>query len=55
MAVNYNDERFQQVENEKQEQLNQYNQTYDDLLAEREELTQQQQDLVNGNRRKTKI
>lgn len=47
MAVNYNDERFQQVENEKQEQLNQYNQTYDDLLAEREELTQQQQDLVN--------
>ena len=27
--------------------MNQYNQTYDDLLAEREELTQQQQDLVN--------
>lgn len=47
MAVNYNDERFQQVEDEKQEQLNQYNQTYDNLIAEREDLTNQQQDLVD--------
>ena len=47
MAVNYNDDRFQQVEDEKQEQLNQYNQTYDDLMAEREEITNQQQGLVD--------
>ena len=47
MAVNYNDERFQQVEDEKQEQLNQYNQTYDNLIAEREDLTNQQQGLVD--------
>ena len=47
MAVNYNDERFQQVEDEKKEQLNQYNQTYDNLIAEREDLTNQQQDLVD--------
>ena len=46
MAVNYDDDRFQQVENEKQEQLNQYNQTYDNLMAEREDLTNQQQGLV---------
>lgn len=47
MAVNYDDERFQQVEDEKQEQLNQYNQTYDNLIAEREDLTNQQQGLVD--------
>lgn len=47
MAVNYDDDRFQQVENEKQEQLNQYNQTYDNLMAEREDLTNQQQGLVD--------
>lgn len=47
MAVNYNDERFQQVEDEKKEQLNQYNQTYDNLIAEREDLTNQQQGLVD--------
>ena len=47
MAVNYDDDRFQQVEDEKQEQLNQYNQTYDNLIAEREDLTNQQQGLVD--------
>lgn len=47
MAVNYDDERFQQVEDERQEQLNQYNQTYDNLVAEREDLTNQQQGLVD--------
>ena len=47
MAVNYGDDRFQQVENEKQEQLNQYNQTYDNLMAERGDLTNQQQGLVD--------
>lgn len=47
MAVNYDDDRFQQVENEKQEQLNQYNQTYDNLMAEREDFTNQQQGLVD--------
>ena len=47
MAVNYNDERFTQVENEKQSELNKYNQTYDNLIDERNQFTNQQQDLVD--------
>lgn len=45
--VNYNDDRFKQVENEKQSELNKYNQTYDNLINERNQFTNQQQDLVN--------
>ena len=45
--VNYNDNRFKQVENEKQSELNKYNQTYDNLINERNQFTNQQQDLVN--------
>lgn len=48
MNVNYDDERFTQVEQEKQNELNKYNQTYDSLIAERENLTQQQQDYVDN-------
>lgn len=47
MSVNYNDERFTQVENEKQSELNKYNQIYDNLIDERNQFTNQQQDLVN--------
>jgi len=46
--VNYDDERFKQVENEKQSQLEQYNKAYDDLINERNTFTQQQQDYVNN-------
>ena len=45
--VNYNDSRFTQVEQEKQNELNKYNQTYDALIDERNQFTNQQQDLVN--------
>ena len=45
--VNYNDDRFKQVENEKQAELDKYNQTYDKLIDERNQFTNQQQDLVN--------
>lgn len=48
MNVNYDDERFLQVEQEKQNELNKYNQTYDNLIAERNELTQQQQNYVDS-------
>lgn len=48
MNVNYDDERFTQVEQEKQNELNKYNQTYDNLIAERENFTQQQQDYVDN-------
>lgn len=47
MAINYNDERFTKVEQEKQNELNKYNQTYDDLINERNEFTNQQQGLVD--------
>jgi hypothetical protein len=47
MAVNYDDERFTQVENEKQSELDKYNQTYDALIDERNQFTNQQQDLVD--------
>ena len=45
--VNYNDNRFTQVENEKQSELNKYNQTYNNLIDERNQFTNQQQDLVD--------
>lgn len=47
MAVNYNDDRFLQLEEEKKNQLEQTNQQFDDLMNEREDLTNQQQDLIN--------
>jgi len=46
--VNYDDDRFKQVESEKQSQLEQYNKAYDDLINERNTFTQQQQDYVNN-------
>lgn len=45
--VNYNDDRFTQVENEKQSELNKYNETYDRLIDERNQFTNQQQGLVD--------
>lgn len=45
--VNYNDSRFTQVEQEKQSELDKYNQTYDALIDERNQFTNQQQDLVD--------
>lgn len=48
MNVNYDDERFTQVEQEKQSELDKYNQTYNNLIAERENITQQQQDYVDN-------
>lgn len=45
--VNYNDERFTQLEQEKQTELNKYNQTYDALIDERNQFTNQQQNLVD--------
>lgn len=48
MNVNYDDERFTQVEQDKQNELNKYNQTYDNLISERDKFTQQQQDYVDS-------
>ena len=45
--VNYDDERFTQLEQDKQTELNKYNQTYDALIDERNQFTNQQQDLVD--------
>lgn len=45
--VNYDDERFTQLEQEKQSELNKYNQTYDALIDERNQFTNQQQNLVD--------
>lgn len=45
--MKYDDERFKQVEEEKQQQLNNINQTYNDLLQERNNLTNQQNELIN--------
>ena len=45
--INYNDDRFTQVENEKQAELDKYNETYDRLIDERNQFTNQQQGLVN--------
>lgn len=47
MAVNYNDDRFLQVEEEKNEQLSNINNTYEDLINEREELEKEQAGLVD--------
>lgn len=45
--VDYNDERFKDVETEKQNELNKYNETYNNLINERNEFTNQQQQLVD--------
>ena len=45
--MNYEDERFKKVEQEKQDQLAQVNQTYQDLLNERNALTTEQSNLVD--------
>lgn len=45
--VDYNDERFKKVETEKQNELNKYNETYNNLINERNEFTNQQQQLVD--------
>lgn len=47
MAVNYNDERFTKVENEKQTELNKYNEKYDSLINERNQFTKEQQDYID--------
>lgn len=47
MAVNYEDDRFLQVEEEKNQALEDTNKQFDDLLNEREDLTNQQNDLVD--------
>ena len=44
--VNYDDKRFKDVENEKQSELNKYNETYDNLINERNNFTKEQQDMV---------
>ena len=46
-TVNYNDDRFNKVEQEKQSELDKYNQKYDQLINERNDFTNQQQQLVN--------
>ena len=48
MNVNYDDERFTNLEVEKQNELNKYNQTYDNLIAERDKFTEQQQNYVDN-------
>jgi len=48
MNVNYDDERFTNLETEKQNELNQYNQVYDNLINERNQLTEQQQAYVDN-------
>lgn len=45
--VNYDDKRFKDVENEKQSELNKYNETYDNLINERKNFTKEQQDMVD--------
>ena len=45
--VNYDDKRFKDVENEKQSELNKYNETYDNLINERNNFTNEQQDMVD--------
>ena len=48
MNVNYDDERFTNLEQEKKSELNKYNQTYDNLIAERDKFTEQQQNYVDS-------
>ena len=45
--VNYDDKRFQDVENEKQSELKKYNDTYDNLINERNNFTKEQQDMID--------
>lgn len=45
--VNYDDKRFKDVENEKQSELNKYNEKYDSLINERNDFTKQQQDMID--------
>lgn len=45
--VNYDDKRFKNVENEKQNELNRYNETYNNLINERNNFTKEQQDMVD--------
>ncbi len=45
--VNYDDKRFKDVENEKQSEMNKYNETYDNLINERNNFTKEQQDMVD--------
>ncbi len=45
--VNYDDKRFQNVENEKQSELKKYNDTYDNLINERNNFTKEQQDMID--------
>lgn len=46
-TVNYNDDRFNKVEQDKQTELDKYNQKYDQLINDRNEFTNQQQQLVD--------
>lgn len=48
MNVDYNDKRFTQLEEEKQSELNKYNEAYDDLIKERDDFTKRQQELVDN-------
>ena len=45
--VNYNDERFTKVENEKQAELDKTNKKYDDLINERNQFTNDQQNYID--------
>lgn len=45
--VNYDDKRFKDVKNEKQNELNRYNETYNNLINERNNFTKEQQDMVD--------
>lgn len=45
--VDYNDKRFKDVETEKQSELNKYNETYDNLINERNKFTNEQQNMID--------
>lgn len=46
--INYEDERFKQVENQKQEQLNNINNTYNNMVNQSDQFYQNQIDAVNN-------
>lgn len=46
--INYDDERFKQVENQKQEQLNNINNTYNNMVNQSDQFYQNQIDAVNN-------
>lgn len=46
-TVNYDDKRFNQVEQDKQSELDKYNQKYDQLINESNQFTEQQQQMVD--------